>query len=59
MTAKTCKDQVIGQKFSSLLEGKTHLKGCENDAAFKTKEYLFLQIHCLIFMIERIDFFLC
>lgn len=56
VTAKTCKDQVIGQKFSSLLEGKTHLKGCENDAAFKTKEYLFLQIHCLIFMIEQIDF---
>lgn len=25
VTAKTCKDQVIGQKFSSLLEGKADI----------------------------------
>lgn len=52
VTAKTCKDQVIGQKFSSLLEGKTCLKGCENDAAFTTKEYSFLPAQCLNFIIE-------
>lgn len=40
VTAKTCKDQVIGQKFSSLLEGKAgHIRrGRENGAAFKTND---------------------
>lgn len=55
VTAKTCKDQVIGQKFSSLLEGKTCLKGCENDAAFTTKENSFLPAQCLNFIPESSD----
>jgi hypothetical protein len=49
VTAKTCKDQVIGQKFSALLEGKTYFvtiqQESENDTGILKLEKLLVSLN--------------
>lgn len=59
VTAKTCKDRVIGQKFSALLEGKANFSNIHEVVQiiliFEYWKMLFLPIQSLIFCLFIFD----